>query len=59
MAMFEGIRITREQYSADILRIEAQCHTIGFYERFGLHVDSIEFPENGIPHVQMVWHEVA
>ena len=35
-------------------RIEAQCHAIGFYERFGFRVDSAEFLEDGIPHVEMV-----
>ncbi|WP_204387652.1 GNAT family N-acetyltransferase [Bifidobacterium pullorum] len=54
MAMREGIRIAREQYGADILRIEARCHAIGFYERFGFRVDSAEFLEDGIPHVEMV-----
>lgn len=54
MAMCEGIRIAREQYGAETLRIEAQCHAIGFYERFGFRVDSAEFLEDGIPHVEMV-----
>lgn len=54
MAMREGIRIAREQYDAETLRIEAQCHAIGFYERFGFRVDSAEFLEDGIPHVEMV-----
>ena len=54
MAMREGIRIAREQYGAETLRIEAQCHAIGFYERFGFRVDSAEFLEDGIPHVEMV-----
>ena len=54
MAMREGIRIAREQYGVEMLRIEAQCHAIGFYERFGFRVDSAEFLEDGIPHVEMV-----
>ena len=54
VAMREGIRIAREQYGAKTLRIEAQCHAIGFYERFGFRVDSAEFLEDGIPHVEMV-----
>ena len=54
VAMREGIRIACEQYGAETLRIEAQCHAIGFYERFGFRVDSAEFLEDGIPHVEMV-----
>ena len=54
VAMREGIRIACEQYGAETLHIEAQCHAIGFYERFGFRVDSTEFLEDGIPHVEMV-----
>lgn len=54
VAMREGLRIARERFGADAVRIEAQCHAIGFYERFGFRVDSDEFLEDGIPHVQMI-----
>lgn len=35
------------------LRIMAQCYLIKFYEAFGFVVDSDEFLEDGIPHVEM------
>lgn len=34
--------------------IEAQCYSIGYYEKEGFQVSSDEFLEDGIPHVQML-----
>ncbi len=50
----EGIAQIREKMNPGQLYIEAQCYATGYYEREGFKVCSDEFPEDGIPHVQMV-----
>lgn len=50
----EGISHIREKMNPSSIYIEAQCYTIGFYEREGFMVSSGEFLEDGIPHVEMV-----
>ena len=49
-----GIREIRERMKPKRIYIEAQTYTIGYYEREGFRVCSEEFPEDGIPHVQMI-----
>ena len=49
-----GIREIREQMHPKRICIEAQTYAAGFYEREGFRVCSDVFPEDGIPHVQMV-----
>ena len=38
---------------AERLYLEAQVYAIGFYQKEGFEVTSVEFLEDGIPHVQM------
>ena len=44
---------TASELGATTLRMEAQVHAIGFYEKLGFAVCSDEFEEAGIPHVRM------
>ena len=50
----EGIAQIKEKMNPRQLYIEAQCYATGYYEREGFRVCSGEFPEDGIPHVQMI-----
>lgn len=52
--MLEGIRCAREMYPGRKCIIHAQCYAIGFYEKCGFTVCSEEFPEDGIPHKEMM-----
>jgi len=51
--MRAGIETARTRMRKSILRMEAQCHAIGFYEKLGFCVTSEEFLDVGIPHVEM------
>lgn len=51
--LMERVIQTAYQHGATTLRMEAQTHAIGFYEKLGFHVCSAEFDEAGIPHVKM------
>ena len=49
-----GIAAARGRFGAGRIRLEAQSHAVGFYERAGFAVCGEEFDEDGIPHVPMV-----
>lgn len=49
----EGIRIARENFSAEAVTLEAQTYAKAFYERAGFIQVSDEFLEDGIPHILM------
>lgn len=49
----DGIRYATEQMGAERLYLEAQVYAIGFYQKEGFEVTSVEFLEDGIPHVEM------
>ena len=51
--MQESIDYIRVNLPCEKLSINAQCHAVGFYERFGFRVVSDEFLEEGVPHVAM------
>ena len=51
--MQESIDYIRANLPCEKLSINAQCHAVGFYERFGFMVVSDEFLEEGVPHVVM------
>ena len=51
--MRAGIETARDIMGKTVLRIEAQTHAIGFYEKLGFAVTSEEFLDVGIPHVEM------
>ena len=51
--MQESIDYIKIHLPCEKLSINAQCHAVGFYERFGFMVVSDEFLEEGVPHVVM------
>ena len=50
----EGIRAAKEYFAADKIYLEAQVYAKSFYEKSGFRQVSDEFPEDGIPHIQMI-----
>ena len=53
--MERGIRAAWEKTGARHIRLEAQSHAQGFYEKLGFRLtEAPEFLEDGIPHVEMV-----
>ena len=55
--MAEGIRLAREKFGAESIRIEAQSYAQAFYEFCGFRrISKDEFDVDGIPHVEMVWN---
>jgi ElaA protein len=52
--MAEGIKRAKELFSSQSIRINAQSRLIGFYQEFGFKVDSEEYLEDDIPHVEML-----
>lgn len=50
----EGIRLAFEVLKAEAIWIEAQSYAIEFYANEGFRQVSVEFLEDGIPHVQMM-----
>lgn len=52
--LLEGIKVAKEKFNADRIKIEAQCYAKEFYEKVGFKQVSEEFLEDGIPHIQMV-----
>lgn len=52
--MKKSIEIVRRLYGAVPIRIGAQCYLNNFYTSFGFQLDSDEYLEDGIPHVEML-----
>ena len=50
----EGIKIAKEKFKADKIKIEAQTYAKKLYEKFGFKQISDEFLEDGIPHIKML-----
>lgn len=53
--MVAAITKSRELYPGQNVRISAQAYLKRFYETFGFHPVSDEYPEDGIPHLEMVF----
>lgn len=43
-----------ESYGEGPIRIGAQLYLKAFYERFGFNINSAEYIEDGIPHIEML-----
>lgn len=43
-----------EEFGKQPIRIGAQCYLTVFYQRFGFNINSDEYLEDGIPHVEML-----
>lgn len=50
----EGIKVAKERFQADKIRISAQLYAKGFYEKAGFKQVSDEYLEDDIVHVAMV-----
>jgi ElaA protein len=53
--MREGLARCAAQWPGQRLRISAQARLRGFYGELGFVPVSDEYPEDGIPHLQMTW----
>ncbi|MFN9800203.1 MAG: GNAT family N-acetyltransferase, partial [Bacteroidota bacterium] len=53
--MQRGISAVRELYGHSPIRISAQCYLQVFYESFGFLALGHEYPEDGIPHIEMLY----
>lgn len=49
----EALNVAQKRFPSAGVRIMAQCYLTKFYKEFGFVVDSEEFLEDGIPHVEM------
>ena len=52
--MAEGLRIAKEKFGADVVKVGAQCQAKAFYESCGFRQASAVYDEDGIPHIYMV-----
>ncbi|MBP3228302.1 MAG: GNAT family N-acetyltransferase [Bacteroidaceae bacterium] len=52
-AVMQTVIQAAQERGATLLRMEAQHHAQGFYERFGFRTRSDVFEEAGIPHIRM------
>ncbi len=51
----QGIKIARERFGADRIKVEAQVYARKLYEGVGFVQSSEEFLEDGIPHIEMIY----
>lgn len=49
-----GIDVVKNTMQESKIKIEAQVYAVPFYEKFGFVINSEEFLEDGIPHVEMI-----
>ena len=54
----EGIKVAKEKYNADKIKIEAQVYAKKMYEKHGFKQVSNEFLEDGIPHIIMLLENI-
>ena len=52
--LLEGIKVAKEKFNADKIRISAQSYAKGFYEQVGFKQVSEEYLEDGIWHMEML-----
>lgn len=50
----ESLKRIEQEYGEVAVRLSGQTYLIDFYKQFDFEVDSEEYPEDGIPHVEMV-----
>lgn len=56
--MKQGIRVAKEKFGAQTIKIGAQVYAVPFYEQVGFKViPNGEYVEDGQPHVYMIYHE--
>lgn len=54
--MNRSIATMTERFDAGVIKIQAQDYARPFYASFGFEPISDVYPEDGIPHVDMLWH---
>lgn len=54
----EGIKVAKEKYHANKIKIEAQVYAKKVYEKHGFKQVSNEFLEDGIPHIIMLLENI-
>ena len=54
----EGIKVAKEKYNANKIKIEAQVYAKKMYEKHGFKQISDEFLEDGIPHIIMLLENI-
>ena len=52
--MYKAIALTRTLYPDQSIKISAQSYLIDFYRKMGFQLNSEEYLEDGIPHVEMI-----
>ena len=50
----EGIKVAKEKFDADKIKVEAQSYTKELYEKFGFKQMSEEYLLDNIPHIEML-----
>lgn len=54
-----GVKVAKEKYGANVIKIGAQVYAKPFYEGCGFKQISEEYLEDGIPHIYMVYDETV
>ena len=57
--MSRAVQECCNRFEHTVIRISAQCYLQKFYTDLGFIIDSEEYDEDGIPHVEMVWRRMA
>ena len=55
--MQEGIKVAKEKFHAQKIKIGAQKQAMPFYQKLGFKQISDDYDEDGIPHVYMIYEE--
>ncbi len=54
-----AIAFVEDELHEDTIRMKAQMHLTGYYERFGFEAYGEPYPDVSIPHINMVRHRPA
>lgn len=57
LVMLEGLKEAARIYPDKEVRISAQLYLASFYESFGFRQRGEPYDEDGIPHIEMEWHQ--
>lgn len=55
--MKESIARCITEFQCSEIKIGAQVYLTNFYQSLGFTVSSSEYLEDGIPHIEMIWHK--
>ena len=51
--LLQTLRLAAERFPGRTVRLDAQSHLRGFYERFGFTAAGAEFDDSGVAHLPM------